>query len=98
MMWTLTLTQRQLDKLKRLPLDEEISNKESIIYQTNALPHNKVVPNTLLNYLRDLGFGEGLLTAFLSVYTTADNKNVSDYFDDIPKAKLTQVHMLFSKD
>lgn len=50
-MRTLTLTQRQLDKLKRLPLDEEISNKESIIYQTDALPHNKVLPNTLLKYL-----------------------------------------------
>lgn len=50
-MRTLTLTQRQVDKLKRLPLDAEISNKESIIYQTDNLPHNKVVPNTLFKYL-----------------------------------------------
>lgn len=48
---TLTLTQRQVDKLKRLPISEEISNKESIIYQTTTLPKNKVAPNTLLKYL-----------------------------------------------
>ncbi len=50
-MRTLTLTQRQVDKLKRLPLSDEISNKESIIYQTGTLPKHKVPANSLFKYL-----------------------------------------------
>ena len=41
-----------------------------------------------LEYLRNLGFGENLINAFISVYTNADNKNVSDFFDEIPTGQL----------
>ena len=48
---TLTLTQQQVDRLKKLPLESEISNKESIIYQTDTLPRHKVEKDTLFKYL-----------------------------------------------
>lgn len=48
---TLTLTQQQVNRLKKLPLESEISNKESIIYQTDTLPKHKIERNTLFKYL-----------------------------------------------
>ena len=50
-MQTLTLTEKQLQKLKRLPIDEQISNKEADIYQMNVLPKHKVPRNTLFKHL-----------------------------------------------
>lgn len=41
-----------------------------------------------LEYLRQLGFGEGLINAFASIYTNGDNKNVSEFFDEIPISQL----------
>lgn len=53
-METLTLTEKQLQKLKRLPIDAQISNKEANIYQMNSLPKHKVPRDTLFKHLHIL--------------------------------------------
>lgn len=47
----ITLSKKQLENLERLQLEEEISNKEAIIYKTTTLPKHKVKKDSILKYV-----------------------------------------------
>ena len=55
-------------------------------YKISKLPMEEYY--LYLEYLRELGFGENILNAFISVYTNGDNKNVSEFFDEIPSDQI----------